>query len=61
MWRGAVTIRSIRVLDDLDEALAYYQKVHANRFYEVHSDREPHLISRKKVQQIISEKGMSGV
>lgn len=56
VYRERVIISSMRVFDDLDEALNYYQNQKMNRLYEIHSDREPYLINRKKVMKMISDK-----
>lgn len=55
-WRSTTNISSIRVFDNLDDALDYYIDSKANRFYEVHSDREPYLINRKKVNKMIADR-----
>jgi hypothetical protein len=58
VYRERIIISSMRIFDNLNDALNYYQEIHANRFYEIHSDREPYLINRKKIKKMIADQNL---
>ena len=56
VYRERIIVSSMRLFNNLDDALNYYQKTKSNRFYEFYPGRGPYLVSSKKVEKMILNK-----